>query len=91
MKTRNQAIRHARQVIGQLSPFGGNYIFSWRDPSVNARRESIPRDYWSALANRSQALIDSARDFLGLPPVHYDGGSWLDYIPRDIDGKGEVA
>jgi hypothetical protein len=33
-----------------------------------------------AVTMRSQALIDSARDFLDLPPVQYDGGAWADYV-----------
>ena len=42
--------------------------------------ESIPRDYAGAQVAREQALIDSARDFLELEPVQYDGGAWVDYV-----------
>lgn len=85
MKTKSAAIRHARETIGQLSPFGGSYIFRWHDPSVNAWRESVPRDYWSALASRREALIETAREFLGQDryqqePGDYVGGPWTDYV-----------
>jgi hypothetical protein len=33
-----------------------------------------------AVTMRSQALIDSARDFLELPPVQYDGRAWTEYV-----------
>jgi hypothetical protein len=80
MKTRNQAIRHARESIGNLYPFAGQWRFIRRDPARNTAWESIPREYSGAQVARAQALVDSARDFLEIEPVQYDGGAWTDYV-----------
>ena len=82
MKTRNQAIRYARQNIGQLYPSGSQWRFIRRDLARNANWESVPRDHAGAQAARAQALVESALDFLGLPPVQYTGGAWTDYVPQ---------
>ena len=85
MKTKSAAIRHARETIGQLYPFGGSYCYNSFDPSVSAWRESVPRDYWSALASRREALIEAANEFMGhdprwSAPVDYISGPWTDYV-----------
>lgn len=80
MKTRNQAIKHARESIGNLYPFAGKWRFHRHDATRGASWESVPRDHAGAQVARAQALVDSARDFLGLPPVQYDGGAWTEYV-----------
>jgi hypothetical protein len=80
MKTRNQAIRHARENIASLYPCAGQWRFRRYYIAKGASWESIPRDYSGSQVARAQALVDSARDFLGLPPVQYDGGAWTDYV-----------
>ena len=80
MKSRNQAINHARENVGNLYPFAGQWRFRRYDVAKGAAWESIPRDYAGAQVTRAQALIDSARDFLELDPVQYDGGAWTDYV-----------
>ena len=91
MKTRNQAITHARQSIGHLHPFAGQWRFIRRDLARNANFESTPRDYAGAQAARAQALAESALDFLGLPPVQYTGGAWVDYIPKIEHARKSAA
>ena len=49
----------------------------------------MSRDYVGAQVARAQALVESALDFLGLPPVQYTGGAWIDYIPQ-IDLEMEI-
>jgi hypothetical protein len=81
MKTnKSTAIAAARETVGELSPIGDGYKFLTYDCGVNAWRESNAAPYHVARANRSQALIDGARQFLGLDQVRYDGGPWTDYI-----------
>lgn len=82
MKTRNQAIKAARAQVSSVSPFGDGYRYSVYSPRHRAWVESTPSNYWSALASRSQSLIDVAREEMGLPPAQYDGGAWTDYIPK---------
>ena len=78
--TRNQAIKLARQNVSQLTPLGNGYRYSRYIFSLNAWQESTPREYFSAQFNRSQALIDIARDAMGLTPRQYDGGAWTTYL-----------
>ena len=80
MKTRNQAITHARENVTSLYPFAGQWRFRRYDVARGAAWESILRDYAGAQTARAQALVDSARDFLELDPVQYDGGAWTDYV-----------
>ena len=81
MKTRNQAINHAQKSVSLVHPHR-QWSFAFRrfDERCNAWRESIPAPWHMAVAMRSQALIDSAREFLELEPVQYDGGAWTDYV-----------
>jgi hypothetical protein len=82
MKTRNQAIKHAQKSVSLVHPVcQWSFAFRRFDERCNAWRESIPAPWYVAVANRSQALIDSAREFLALESVQYDGGAWTDYIP----------
>jgi hypothetical protein len=80
MKTRNQAINHARENVTSLYPFAGQWRFRRYDVAKGAAWESIPRDYSGAQVARAQALVDSARDYLELEPLQYDGGAWIDYV-----------
>jgi hypothetical protein len=79
-KTKTAAIKHARQNVSTLSIFAGQYRFATFDAKMNAWCESCPKRHYAATFDRSQALIDAARDFLELEPVQYDGGAWTDYI-----------
>ena len=80
MKTRHQAINHARENVSSLYPFAGQWRFRRYDIARGASWESIPRDYAGAQVARAQALVDSAREFLERDPVQYDGGAWTDYV-----------
>lgn len=77
--TKTKAIEHARQNIGSLYRVGNVYRFH-RYSKNGTVRESTPKEYYAAQADRSQALLDSALKFLKLPPVQYQGGVWSDYI-----------
>ena len=78
--TRNQAIKLARKNVSQLTPLGNSYRYSRYIVRLNAWHESTPREYYSAQFNRSQALVDIARDAMGLTPRQYDGGAWTAYL-----------
>lgn len=80
MKTRNQAITHARENVTSLYLFASQWRFRRYDVAKGAAWESIPRDYAGAQVARAQALVDSARECLELDPVQYDGGAWTDYV-----------
>jgi hypothetical protein len=76
MKTKSNAIKYAKRIVGELYCVGDNY-------SYNAgNRQSIPRDYWAARASRAQSLIDYAHQYLGTEAPQYDGGLWLSYVIR---------
>jgi hypothetical protein len=77
MKT--SAIKHARANV-TLANMGNQWRVDTYSSGHRAWREGVPSDYWSARASYSQALIDSARAFLGLPEMQYDGGVWEEYI-----------
>lgn len=79
-KTKSAAIKHARQNVSTLSIYGGLYRFAKFDAKMNAWWESCPKQHYAATFDRSQALIDAARDFLELKPLQYDGGAWTDYV-----------
>jgi hypothetical protein len=78
--TKSAAIKHARQNVSSLSIFGGQYRFATYDAKMNAWWEHVPKQFHAAAFDRSQALIDAARDYLDLPCVQYDGGAWIDYV-----------
>jgi hypothetical protein len=78
-ETKTAAIKHARANV-TLANMGIQWRVNTYSPYHGAWREGVPRDYWSARASYSQALIDSARAFLDLPETQYDGGAWVDYI-----------
>jgi hypothetical protein len=86
MKTITAAIRHARQNVSALTTLGNSYVYTRFDASANAWRQSVPSDYWTAMANRQTALIETAREFLGIDPYangQYGsnvGGSWTKRI-----------
>jgi hypothetical protein len=76
MKTKSNAIKYAKNIVGNLYPIGENYSFN------AGNRQSTPREYWSARAARAQSLIDYAHQYLGTEPPQYDGGLWLSYVIR---------
>jgi len=80
MKTKTSAIKHARQIVSTLSPIGGGYYFATYNEKMNAWWQHVAKPYHAAAFDRSQALIDAARNYLDLPPVQYDGGAWIDYV-----------
>ena len=80
MKTKSSAIKHARQIVSKLSVFGDGYYFATYDEKMNAWWQHVPKSFYASTFDRSQALIDAARDYLDFPPVQYDGGAWTDYV-----------
>ena len=80
MKTKTSAIKHARKIVSTLSPIGNGYYFTTYSEKMNAWRQHVAKPYHASAFDRSQALIDAARDYLDLPPVQYDGGAWIDYV-----------
>jgi hypothetical protein len=79
--TRNQAIKDARKKVSALYAFGNQYRYSVTcDCCHNSVRESIPRDYYSAQSSRAQAMIDLARNALGLDATQYNGDAWTNYV-----------
>lgn len=85
MKTKTAAIRHARENVGELYRFGGQWRFRRYDLAKNAAWESTPRDYHSAVTARRDALLECAWEYLGEAPGRRDpgtcdSGSWTDYV-----------
>jgi hypothetical protein len=81
MKTRNAAIKHARENVGQVYYFGGGYAFNVWDERVEAWRQCGPKPFAEIVTLRAQALVEVACQFLGVDPKPYDGGQWTDYVP----------
>ena len=75
---KSQSITHARNTIGSLSPIGDGYIYLTY--AKHGTYQSTPKNYWEALASRSQALINECMSAMGEEPVQYDGGSWIGYV-----------
>ncbi len=75
---KNEAIKHAKSQVDELYRFGGCWCYNYE--SSVGRRQSTPTEFFSAKFNRTQTMIDKAREFLGLVPVQYDGGSWENYF-----------
>ena len=84
MKNKTQAIKQAREEIGQIFAFGDGYKFSIYDETCDAYREAGPFPYHICMRHRSEALIQVALQCLGIDPysvfVPYDGGNWIDYL-----------
>jgi hypothetical protein len=81
MKTRNAAIKHARENVGQVYYFGGGYAFNVWDERVEAWGQVGPWLFEDIVKWRANALIEAACTLLGVDPKPYDGGQWTDYVP----------
>lgn len=75
---KTDAIKHARNTIGELSPFGGQYIYLTY--GEDHTYQSQPKGYHNAIASRSQALLNEAMFSMGKEPTQYEGGRWTDYL-----------
>ena len=79
MPKKTQRIKHARRLVGEIYPWGGQYRYNyWPEGVDRPGRESNPCDYHSALSSRAQTLIAIAND--SEEQVDYCGGSWTDYV-----------
>ena len=80
--TKSKAIKLAREQVSELSAFAENYRFTVYDSNRELWIESYPANYWAARAERSEALIQKAREAIGHGEqfVQYRGGSWRDYV-----------
>ena len=85
MKSKTAAIKHARKNVGELFKFGDGYKYLSYDEDSNAWRESVSREYNSAMESRASALIQYALEYLGSAEkyVQYQGGHWTDYIQTE--------
>ena len=79
MKTKSAAIKHSRANV-TFANQGNQWRVDTYSPAHRAWWQGTAQDYWQARANYAQALIDSARTFLELDPVEYDGGAWTSYL-----------
>lgn len=94
--TKTKAIKTARNRVGEIYPWGGQYRFNVWDESVNAWRESNPEDHFNAKFRRSQELIYEAMRLMGynedqcfLGMFHYIDGEWTDHLNNMIEKFGE--
>ena len=92
---KTNAIKTARNRVGEIYPWGDNYRFNYWDESVNAWRESNPENYFNAQFRRSQELICGTMGLLGYDEnvcynamSHYCNGKWTDHL-NDIIKKYE--
>jgi len=79
-KPKTKAKHHAHRNVTLTQTGSDNYIVSQYDPKVSAWRQGPARPFDEARVGYCQALLDHAREFLGKPPVQYDGGPWTYYI-----------
>ena len=78
--TKTQAIKLARENVGEIYRFSDGYKYLSYDQHLDAHRESMSQPYHQARASRAQSLIDVATQAMGKETVMYDGGKWEDYI-----------
>ena len=78
--TKTAAIQHARNNVATVHRFAGQWCFNRYDIVEGAVWVSIPKDYYTAQMDRSQALIDSAAKALEVPTPQYTGGLWTNYV-----------
>jgi hypothetical protein len=79
--TKIQAIKHARQNV-EFRKEGSCYKILKYDNNVNMWREGFTSNYWHTKCFYSQALLDTAAEFLNKPTVNYNGGSWIKYMKK---------
>jgi hypothetical protein len=94
--TKTKAIKTARNRVGEIYPWGGQYRFNRFDESVNAWRESNPEDYFNAQFRRSQELICETMRLMGYEESicfsamgQYVNGEWTDHTNDMIEKYGE--
>jgi hypothetical protein len=79
-KLKNFAVETAKERIGKLFKKGNDWSFLiWVD-DMNAWTESYSTNYYKALFNRSQRMVDCARQIMGLESKQYEGGDWRMYL-----------
>jgi hypothetical protein len=83
--TTTQAIKQAKAETSELTPFGGNWIFTYK--TGDNWRQSIPAEYFSAKKSRRNILIEKAlshfypEDELYGAAFDADGtGRWEDFV-----------
>ena len=77
---KNFAVETAKERIGRLVQIEEEWTFLiWVD-DLSAWIFSAPKNYYDALHNRSQMLIDCARQIMGLENKNYEGGDWTMYL-----------
>lgn len=88
-KTKTGAIKYARENVGELFSFGGNWCYNSFDESVSAWRQSQPQSYSFALVRRGEDLITRALWALGVDNESINracseygqyGGKWVNYV-----------
>lgn len=86
--TKNAACNQAISETSALSRFGGQWKFTYFDPTVNAWRESTSTEYWQACNHRRRRLIERAREIMRPEEIdghQYEsgdlmGGKWQSYV-----------
>ena len=87
--SKTKAIQIARQSVGQIYSFGGDYQFALWDIDCQAWYNVHRSDYWQARAARSELLIKQAllaagadSDAIDTACYQYacNGGRWIDYV-----------
>lgn len=89
-RNRNTAVFHAQSVVSPLEWFNNGWRYYVVDHDTGLRRESGTHPYHLAMAHRSQSLLDAALDFLSLPRMQYQSGSWIRHIPDENTVKAAV-
>lgn len=79
--TRNAAIRHARENVGQPYMLGESWSFNHWLVDVQAWSQVSARPWGEIATTRSQTLINEACRFLSVDPVIYSGGNWTSFVP----------
>jgi hypothetical protein len=80
-KLKNFAVETAKERVGRLVQIEDEWKFLiWVD-DLSAWIFSTPNtNYSDALHNRSQRLIDCARQIMGMESIEYRGGDWRSYL-----------
>lgn len=90
--TITQAIKQAKEETSGLSPFGNNWIFTYK--SGENWRESIPAQYFAAKRSRRNILIEKALshfysqdDLYGAAMDDFGEGRWEDFVKERLSTK----
>jgi hypothetical protein len=80
-KLKNFAVETAKERIGKLVQIEDEWKFLvWVDDLSSWIFSTPKTNYSDALFNRSQMLIDCARQIMGLENKQYEGGDWRMYL-----------